>query len=159
MVDVPQHDRDRVVDPAFEPSEDLFRRCQLSDVDCELRPQVIGSVPRMSLNRGKYSKPKNVIHPNCCGGMDCAEWGIYTFTVGDVAAKVYENPQTKSRVRFSVVHTPEELCRAHSEIACHDADGGKPVARVAKTIRHQFKINLARLASWVQKPAGLETRS
>ena len=91
--------RGRPVDPLFEPSENLYRRCQADQiVGGRILPQAFRS-PDFSVNRGKYSEPEDVLIPSY------ERWGsIASFQVKDVPSRISSGGGTE--FDFRVDHVP-----------------------------------------------------
>ena len=128
--------RGRPVDPEFSPTEDLYRRV--------VRPDHIGSdgfvttagvpFPDLSVNRGKYSEPEDVLlgHGNA---------------VAIAAAKVGDIPREIEQHGFLPVHDPEPDNYSHTEIRTY-RDGvhlrQKPSTTVRKEFRLSFRLKVLR---------------
>src|SRR5262245_20663739 len=100
--------RGRPVDPVFLLDESLFRRCQKSETDGRrLLPDAIG-FRDWSVNRGKYSEPRDVLLPHW------TDWGVAAFEVRDIPPSL----ESSGGViwNFKMHHKPEEANYAHSVI-------------------------------------------
>lgn len=138
-----------VPDPQFEDTEPLYLRfpppqgyiapedraaiTKLTD------PQV--RFPDFSVNRGKYSKPSDVLRPQDVG------WGVAQFQVGDVPQAIYDSEARSTPIvyTFRVEHVPLPENYAHSEVRTY-ADGSHLTDKrqVRKKIRKEFRERLRR---------------
>ena len=82
---MPQTSEDRVPDDNFGADEDLYHRYSPYDADFDGEPIAANLLegshdgsrfPGLSVNRSRYSKPEDVLHPDCCGGLDRSDYGI-----------------------------------------------------------------------------------
>jgi hypothetical protein len=102
----------RVADQDFsEPAEPLYHRCcrDMLDPKCE---RILGAkvvYKNMSVNRGRYSEPEDVI-------FDHPMWGIIGWTVADIPSNVVPPQGRGDPFSFRPAHVPEELNYAHSEV-------------------------------------------
>lgn len=97
-------------DPFFELKEKLFRRFQKSDFDesGKVYPLSI-NFRNWSVNRSKYSDPKDVLKPNWL------KWGVGSFKVQDIPQNL-TSPSGSNNFQFIIKHVPLDTNYAHSEI-------------------------------------------
>lgn len=108
---------DRVSDQCFEPDEELYRRVmEVHLIGGILSPLAFESKPQ-SVNRGKYSRPMDVVHPACCDGHDRSDWLVAVLLVEDVR-RSYRLEDGRVFVLFPK-HTPKPSCYPHSEVWCN----------------------------------------
>ena len=144
----PQHQDDKLPDPEFGSDESLYRRFnpQQHLIEGVLSPLAF-QFPRQSFNRGKYSKPEHVLHPDCCDGKELAGWLVATLLVGEVP----EQKETGDgrTFRFFLRHTPKEYCYSHSEIWCNlHTSSSDEYSQPPKTVREYLRAELARKARY-----------
>jgi hypothetical protein len=151
----PQQGGDCEQDNSFESSEALYRRFSREhiEMDGQLRAQNFSGLPGTSVNRGKYSDPDHVLHPDCADGKCFTLWGVCSFQVEDVAAQIYELEDDGRKFRFVLQHVPLPTCKAHSEIGCIDFHSGKQLDRLPKKIKNRFRIFLAQRVRVIIEPA------
>ena len=126
-------------DQEFEAGELLYRRYSLEFVNAgQLLPSVF-NFPRPSFTRAKYSKPEDVLHPDCCGGKVLEGYGILSCSATDLPTP-FKSGDNRD-FHFSPVHNPEECCYAHTEIRC--AVNGVEVQQPSKLVKERFRVELA----------------
>ena len=136
--------RGRRVDPYFEPSEKLYRRCQVGHVVAgRILPQAFRS-PDFSVNRGKYSEPEDVLIPSY------ERWGIVGFQVKDVPSRVFSGGG--AQFEFRVDHDPEENNYSHSEVRTYKNGRFDPKLKVARTVKKEFRQRLSDRAIVLKTP-------
>jgi hypothetical protein len=100
-----------------DPSEPLYRRCRSDEIEQDglriLGPKI--SYKNMSVNRGRYSDPQDVIfeQPTC---------GIAQWSVSDVPGNIIPSPGKGDPFSFRPAHVPEELNYSHCEIWAYKGD-------------------------------------
>lgn len=90
--------------------------------------------PDFSVNRGKYSSPRDVLRPTDTG------WGVATFLVRDIPPTLTHGT---TQYDFKVIHLPESTNYAHSEVRTFV--GGTRLLNkddVKQTSRKQFRNQL-----------------
>ena len=117
--------RGRPVDPLFEPSENLYRRCQADQIVGRILPQAFRS-PSFSVNRGKYSEPQDVLIPSY------ERWGVAGFQVKDVPSRIVSSGGTQ--FEFRIDHIPEEDNYSHSEVRTYKNGRFDPKLKVAPPV-------------------------
>ena len=120
----PIHSSGRTPDDGFERDERLYRRFDPNRflIDGILSPLAF-SFPRQSVNRGKYSAPEDVLHPDCCGSTVLTGWRIAMLLVGDVPRHLKSGDGRE--FLFFLRHAPLTSCYAHSEMRCNS--GGRNI--------------------------------
>ena len=114
----PIHQNDRAPDSSFDLTELLYRRYRRGDFVNGKFLKTAFPFPRMSFNRGKYSRPEDVLHPDCSNGVRYTDFGVFEFSVGDVPVSLPVS--SDSRIfQFLIQHVPLATCYAHSELSCH----------------------------------------
>ena len=139
-----QHSNGRGGDPVFLPGEKLFRRHERDHLlgDGTLDAMTLGSSP-CSVNREKYSdSPQCVLHPDCCEGKDCREWGISEVSVAQVEGLQMLDGKGMQR-KMTLVHRPCETCYPHSEIWYTSADNDIPSEHCPDSARRHLRALLA----------------
>jgi len=136
----------RLVDPNFQKDERLYYRCQEDFFD--EKGNIVGSsikFPTCSVNRGKYSKPEDVLLP------DYLNWGIVEFQVGNIPAQL-KTPDGKE-FDFKVEHDPTEENYSHSEIRTYK-DGLIPKTnkQVADSVKKSFRTIVSQYAVVLKQP-------
>lgn len=122
----------RVVDPNFEPSEQLYRRFHRDHfLAGEVLAQAI-TFPAFSVNREKYSQANDVL-------LGYPTYGVLSFPVRGVPA---ECASPDGRVfRFRVEHVPEEDNYAHSEVRTYSNEE-RAAKDPPKTVKKLFRTRL-----------------
>lgn len=125
------------VDPIFEPYEPLYMRippqcCTRGELD---QPQMAISCivfPCFSVNRGKYSKPEDVIKSK-------PHYGIVTFLVSDVPDQIPEDPSYTYRIE----HDPLHDNHAHTEVRTYkDGIQDRNRNHPGRSVRMKFRAIL-----------------
>lgn len=144
----------RLIDDVFEGTESLYQRFVGQHyVDGNVLPAAFDPFrPEQSVNRGKYSDPVHVLHPNCCDGMEMPDSvGVLEYAVKvptplkfDEDGRVYD---------LIMRHTPQASCYAHAEISC-TLRGTDPstTAKPPKSLREKYKVELARVCRVAKPP-------
>jgi len=128
-------------DPDFTEGELLFRR-YLADhfQNQQLLPSAF-QFPRQSFNREKYSRPEDVLHPDCCGGKQLKNgWGVLECSSTNLPTPVVG--QDGQTFQFEPVHKPLDCCYAHTEVWCRASEGGLVDAPSPK-VKETFRVKLA----------------
>ena len=103
--------------------------------------------PDFSVNRGKYSKPENVLKPIWF------RYGIASFKVKDIPDPL-KDVDTEDVFSFKVEHAPEKENRAHSEIRTYKNGLRKPGDKLepSKTLRTKFREQLRKKIKLIKIP-------
>ena len=103
---------DRAVDAEFLPSELLYYRISVLGPIGSCPEGVDIRLPENSVNRGKYSEPRDILFPNYF------HLGVAEFPVSKIPApRTVTDQQGKTRVyELKVEHDPMEDNYAHSEV-------------------------------------------
>ena len=136
---------EQIADPVFSPDEQLYQRCKKVHLDPGGRPTPAAlPSPAYSVNRGKFGPAEDVLLP----AELYAEYGIFSYRVGDLPAPVAEAGLQYS---FSVLHLPEPLNYHHSEVhtMCAGADMTKPAP---KQVKKYFRTLIARASKLLKQP-------
>lgn len=135
MSDVPERlkRRGRPVDPNFDPEERLYRRVPRRDFigrDGYVLPAGV-RFPDISVNRGKYSEPEDVVLG-------------YENAAAIAAARVRDIPDRIDEYEFRPEHVPKPQNYAHSEIRAFL--GGRHLKeaedRPPRAVRDEFRVLL-----------------
>ena len=142
------HRNGRAADQAFDPEEHLFRRYPKNFL-IDGRPVPLSMQfeddEGISVNRGKYSEPQDVLEPDCCDGHQRAECVVLDIRVSEVPAEIATTDGTNRLFRFRMNHRPKEQCYAHSEIWCNEqGDIDQPHQQPPKHVKNLFRGELAR---------------
>lgn len=136
------HPRYQAGDPEdrdFYEGERLYRRYMRDHFkDRQLLPAAF-QFPRQSFNRQKYSAPEDVLHADCCDGLQRSEWGILECSATDLPTALHS--ANGQQYDFFVKHVPRECCYAHSEILCRC--GGDEVDEPSRKVKETFRVLLA----------------
>jgi hypothetical protein len=84
MADVPQPMQGESPDNDFEPEEMLYHRYEGPPRLAREQDFRLGNPIDMSMNRGKYSSWRDVLHPNCCDGKHLDNWSVWRCQVRDI---------------------------------------------------------------------------
>jgi len=134
----------RPVDSEFEPSEDLYYRCQAQHItDSRLLPTAL-RFPDFSVNRAKYSLPEDVLIP------DYQTWGIAAFRVEDIPSE--QKSDANTTYTWEVVHDPNEDNYAYSEVRTYKNGHYAKNLDVSKTVKKIFRQILGDRARIVKCP-------
>jgi hypothetical protein len=143
---VPQQRGGRPPDPTFAPSEALYQRYSDDDL---LEGRVFNPIrlrfPGQSVIRGKYCVSSDVLHPNCCGGKTLSGYSIFTIFVREIEGQAYTfREHNRERVfELFLIHRPEEMCYAHTEIWCSVQGSEKIPTNLPKEAKQAFRAALA----------------
>lgn len=104
----------REIDPEFASDEKLFRRCpadrQGEQIKAgEVHIDRIPFYPDMSVNRSKYSEPKDVLYPDFF-----QTFGVFSFRVEQIPDAISDD--TGNHFEWKPIHVPEENNYGHSEL-------------------------------------------
>jgi hypothetical protein len=136
--------QDRLVDPEFAPSEDLYYRCQAQHVaESRLLPTAL-RFPDFSVNRAKYSLPEDVLIP------DYQTWGIAAFQVKDIPPD--QKSDASTTYTWGVIHDPNVDNYAHSEIRTYKNGYYAKNLDVSKTVKKAFRQILSDRARIIKQP-------
>lgn len=144
------HRNGRADDQHFEPDELLYHRVR-PDSKVGGRSTPLDILPFKddtgpSVNRGKYSRPYDVLERDCCEGHDRSQYEVLTFRVADVPKEIVLGDQTDRVFQFRLKHAPRECCFAHSEVWCNaGGDIWAPLERPPHSVR--LKLRAAILQS------------
>lgn len=131
-------------DPEFEPEEYLYLRLKPAcwTGEAPIVQALLNHVrfPAFSVNRGKYSKPEDVLQP------EQSNWGIGSFRVGEIPGPLYQerkdlgDESDADKYTFGAVHLPEHDNYAHSEVqsSCNGVRNVQP----SKTVKLEFRSRL-----------------
>jgi hypothetical protein len=151
----PIHQNDKTPVDRFEADELLYRR-YLSEhfADGKILPASF-RFPKQSFNRSLFSKPEDVLHVDCCDGVELlpkGEWGVLECQISALPSPV--NTTDGRSYMFFPKHAPEPTCYAHSELWCRrDLSDTMDYDHPPTSVREIFRIRLARVMS-VRIPAG-----
>lgn len=138
----------RPIDSEFLPDELLYLRCANSSLDPidnqRLFPDQIKFYPDQSVNRGKYSEPEDVLHPNYL------DFGIARFQVQHVPLELSSDGEVN--YQWTIEHQPEELNYAHSEIWTHKNRQHITDPKLPTGIKKQFRQILSERAEVIKQP-------
>lgn len=98
--------------------------------------------PDFSVNRGKYSEPKDVLIPSW------PNFGIVAFRVGDVPPSVSSSGITYD---FKVEHVPCECNYSHSEVRTYK-DGKRPRKVNNQIVKKKFRQILSERTKILREP-------
>jgi len=135
----PKYQNGSGVDPGFAEGELLFRRYKKEHYQGGQLLAAAFKFPSQSFNRQKYSKPEDVLHPDCCKGADLRDWGVLECSSTDLPTPI---PGTDNRTfHFSAEHVPQECCYAHTVLLC--TCGGVVVDKPSPKVREIFRVLLS----------------
>lgn len=143
----------RAIDPAFLPSERLYFRFKAGwlDDDGRIKPSYI-HFPDQSVNREKYSKPRDVLLPDGSErSRDWILWGVVTVRAGDVPPSM----TTDGNVcyQFNVEHAPDDSNYAHSELRVYKENKRETESsKVNKRIKKKYRTILAQKTRVIIQP-------
>jgi hypothetical protein len=148
------HCNDRGEDQVFPLDELLFRRYPRAALVNGMPTPLIIPIEEnsgVSVNRGRYSLPQDVLEPDCCQNNTRPSMVVLEFAVEDVPTRIAAHNR---EYIFAMKHVPEDRCYAHSEIWCNSSgDLQQPCEKPSKTIRDLFRAQLlSRMASMGRKP-------
>lgn len=146
--------RDRPIDPNFQATEFLYRRCAIKDIDPQhsnrLYPDQIAFYPNWSLNREKYSQWDDVLYP------DYTDHGVVRFRVEDVPSELSSDGGIL--YQWELRHQPLEDNYSHSEVwsfkaKVHIPNEGNPNVKLPSIIKKKFRQLLSERAEVINAPA------
>jgi len=113
----PMHQDGRTAVDSFDPDEFLYRRYALVHfADGQVLPQSI-SFPKPSFNRGKFSRPEDVLHVDCCDGKELMGWGVLESKVSEIMVSAESAIGVGSRCTLNMYRTQPathtQNCGAH----------------------------------------------
>jgi hypothetical protein len=125
-------------DPSFEPTERLYRRIPLKDVEAGAVSDASIPAPAFSVDRGKYRiEPAEML-------ANYPSDGVAAFYVRDIPLAITSDDGR--RYDFGVEHRPQTDNYAHSEV--HTYHGGERMADIEKDpprqVRKKFRDLLRR---------------
>ena len=134
----------RPVDPGFATTERLFLRCTRDMIDENGRMKVSAvAFPNQSVNRGKYSRPSDVLLPELRPGAgDWILWGVVEFAVMDIPETIESTGGVATT--FGVEHEPTNDNYSHSELSA--SKGGKRQHRskaINIEVKKEYRTRLA----------------
>lgn len=140
------HQNGRGEDQVFSQTELLFRRYPrkllLNGRPVPLTMQ-FDDKSGVSVNRGLYSEPHDVLEPDCCNGNQRPDSVVLEFAVSDVPVSIAG--QDRREFRFSPKHVPKEQCYSHTEIWCNaEGDIERAYQSPSKQVRDIFRAELLR---------------
>lgn len=140
--------QNRPTDAEFLPDELLYLRCANSSLDPantrRLFPDQIRFYPDQSVNRGKYSEPEDVLHPNYL------DFGIARFQVQHVQLELSSGGEIN--YQWTIEHKPEENNYAHSEIWTYKDKQHITDSKLPTGIKKQFRQMLSERAEVIKQP-------
>jgi hypothetical protein len=141
------HQNGRVADQNFGPTESLFRRYPKQYlVDGKPVPLTMQFAEHtgLSVNRGKYSEPRDVVEPDCCDGQARPDCVVLELRTAEVPQEIRTSDGTNRRYHFPMKHVPRERCYAHSEIWCNQqGDIELPYEAPPKHVKEKFRAEIA----------------
>ncbi len=149
---MPQHTDGRSADQVFSPEEKLYRRIHPEELNSlgEVIPARIQTVVGFkstiegapSVNRGLYSTPSDVLHPDCCDGRDRSDCTVYAIRVKNLPGVLH--CQDGRDFAFVPHHQPLETCFAHAVVKSIDtADLARGYTQLPKSLRETFRVRFA----------------
>jgi hypothetical protein len=131
----------RPTDSEFLPSEPLYYRMSVAG-SVGSRPDGIDIrlFPEDSVNRGKYSEPRDVLYPSYF------HLGVAEFPVSKIPApRSFTDQQGDTRVfALTVEHDPKEDNYAHSEVRSYrEGFRIEHTGKIPKTLKSEFRQLLA----------------
>lgn len=136
----------RCEDQVFDPDELLYRRCCLNEVSGDRLLSAAIDFPDWSVNRSKYSNPKDVLYPS--GKLKYSCCGVAAFHVSDIPESLESGEQDNiSKFKFKVSHAPEDDNYSHSEVLTYkNGINGKTInnfkKKISKKIKKDFRTRL-----------------
>jgi hypothetical protein len=133
----------RKADPAFTPTEKLFRRYLPSHfLNGEFTGLAFSLTDPISVNRGKYSHASDALFSET---NEWAAFGVVSFQIRHIPPEL---PVQNPAFNFLVAHTPLQDNYAHSDICCHRISEPGKHARPSSGIRKLFRTELSRGLVW-----------
>jgi len=124
----------------FADGELLYRRYRVEHFPNQQLLPAAFKFPRQSFNRGKYSTPEDVLHPDCCDGKKLQDgWGVLECSSTNLPTPI--DGQDGRTFRFEPIHRPLECCYAHTEVCCRA--GGEFVDQPSRKVKEAFRVRLA----------------
>jgi hypothetical protein len=133
--------RGRSIDNLFDSTEELYVRCKkdwINDGE-SIKPANI-RFPDQSVNRAKYSKPRDVLLPDSSGRYrEQIHWGVARITVNDVP-RVIVSTGGGVECHFTVEHDPLEDNYGHSELRVYkEGNRVKDGKKVNQKVKKQYR--------------------
>jgi hypothetical protein len=128
----------RPIDQDFSLTESLYWRCPESKIENGHVALDGMRFPDISVNRGRYSEPEDVLIP------DCLDFRIATFMVQDIPSPLISESQQQHRFEFRPEHDPCECNYAHSEIRTYKQDVRQLKGKLPENIKLRFRLLLSR---------------
>jgi hypothetical protein len=147
------HQNGRLADQAFDRNECLFRRypakCLVNGRAVSPLAIAFEANSGISVNRGKYSEPCDVLEPDCCNGSSRVDCVVLNIHCSDVPEQIPTTDGSGRIFRFRPFQKPLPRCFPHSEIWCNEqGDIGQEYQEPPKHIKNLFRGELAqRLAT------------
>ena len=142
----------RNVDDNFDSEEKLFHRfTSMQKAEYVFYPASI-RFPDFSVNREKYSEPKDVLLHEYPKYLD---WGIASFKVDDIPKSEItgEGTDNETVYKFKPVHVPEDENYSHSEVrTLKNGEYSKDMSVSSKTVKLRFRIKLGKRINIERKP-------
>lgn len=142
------HTHGRIPDGRFGGYEVLYRRF---NPDNHLIGNILSPLafnfPQQSFNRGRYSKRTDVLHKDCCDGVELLGWRVATVLVRDIPSQITSGDG--GSFRFFMRHTPRTCCYPHSEVWCNTVGASaEEYRKPSKMVREAFRVELAQKAEY-----------
>ena len=100
----------------------------------------------MSVNRGKYSVPEDVLYNTKDGNHRFGKARIATFLVEDISILSWNHPTEPSKnYKMRVIHEPEDCMYPHSNVQVLMNGDHIPPDKLPKTVKTQLRRDLTRL--------------
>lgn len=129
------HQDGRTAIDSFDPDEFLYRRYALVHfADGQVLPQSI-SFPKPSFNRGRFSRPEDVLDVDCCDGKNLPGWGVLEGSTSGLCVSAESGD--KRMFTLYPKHVPNPNCYAHSELWCSSppSEDAKPTESSKEKLR------------------------
>jgi hypothetical protein len=137
--------RSRVFDAQFDQFEKLFLRCQKEWIDQhgQVKPANI-HFPDQSVNRERYSKPRDVLLAvDTRGSASFLLWGVAFVQVADIPHPMVSEGNVQ--YQFTVEHDPLEHNYAHSELRVYkNGVREQTKKKINQEVKKRYRIELAR---------------
>jgi hypothetical protein len=140
--------------PFDDPQELLYLRFPATDLDGGEVFAVSMPFPVWCANRGRFSRPRDVLIPNW------ANWKIAAFPVGSVPKHLSADPEKKKvdgkwqiierSFSFVPVHLPEPDNYSHSEVHCFEDGNPGAMVKPPQTLRKKFRTMLSEQAQIIE---------
>lgn len=144
--------RGRPVDPAFAPTERLYRRFRVilytEDGEVDLEPVLAQALtfPGISVNRSKYSLQFDVLYPR-----NCSE-GVLVFPVSAIPAALHLPAKPTRAFSFWPEHVPCDGNYAHSEIRAGENGQVLDPKQPPPSIRTSFRVAVGQMVQAIREP-------